>query len=527
MAGEGGDLRVSTTSTDERSAAIQAEPKTAVTDGGGAGWTALGAIGLGYLLVSWGMAPISAILPTIAVDLAGGGASNGSAPAPSAATGQALAAAGWVMNGYFLLVVASVLIAGRLGDVLGHRRVFRAGIVAFGLGALASASAPGLASLVVSRGLQGLGAALVYGTSLALVADVLPGGRRGLAVGVVTMSASVASFLGVGFSAYAVEQLSWRWAFWIQVPLALVALASTTRLPAAPASAASALGVLRRIDWRGGLLLFAALTVGTLSLDHVHEGEQSFRDGAAYHLPMHALALLLVLAFARVESIVANPLLRLRMLRDGRFAASVFANGVAHMSMLSAGFVIPFLLERGRGFEPSATRDTLVLIQAATLTCSVGAGWLYDRRPSPLLHWLTFGGIAGGLLLLGLVGGSLPYGLFVATAALLGASQGAFSTVNNAAVIGAAAVGERGSAAGMLETTRHLGHSLGVSLSSGMLESLVAGAAAANLADAYLRGFEQASLAMAALAGLGVLAIVWSQRRPAAPLTARPPQTAP
>jgi len=328
------------------------------------------------------------------------------------------------------------------------------------------------------------------------------------------MSASVASFLGVAFSAYAVEQLSWRWAFWIQVPLAVLALAATSGLPAHP-STERVFDLLRRLDWRGGLLLFGALSVATLSLDHVHEGEQSFGAGAHYHLPMHALALVLLLAFMRVESVVKNPLLRLRMLRDGRFAASVFANGVAHMSMLSAGFVIPFLLERGRGLSPSDTRDTLVVMQLATVVFSVGAGWLYDRRPASVLQWLTFGGIAGGLLAFGLVGGALPYGPFVLTAAVLGASQGAFSTVNNAAVIATADPSERGSAAGLLETTRHLGHSLGVSLSSGVLESLVVGVAVADLAGAYRDGFEQASLAMAALAGLAVAVIFWSERRPA------------
>ena len=497
--------------------ATPVEPTVASGHDSRSTWAALGAVGLGYLLVSWGLGPITAILPTIAADTSLRAVrvfdSAGSSTAELASGGD-LAAAGWVMNAYFLLVVASVLIVGRLGDLLGHRRVFSAGVAIFGLGALASAVAPGLTSLVVARALQGLGAAMVYGTSLALVAEALHGTRRGLAVGVVTMSASVASFVGVAFSAYAVEQLSWRWAFWIQVPLALLALAATTRLPARP-TFEGAVQVLERLDWRGGLLLFGALTVATLSFDHVHEGDRSFEAGAHYHLPMHALALVLLLAFVRVESIVRNPLLRLRMLRDGRFAASVFANGVAHMSMLSAAFVIPFLLERGRGLGPSVTRDTLVAMQAATVICSVGAGWLHDRWPSPVLQWLTFGGIAGGLLLFGLVGGSLPYGLFMLTAALLGASQGAFSTVNNTAVIAAAEPTERGSAAGMLETTRHLGHSLGVSLSSGVLESLVVGVAVADLAGAYQDGFEQSSLAMALLACLAVAAIFWSERRPA------------
>lgn len=478
------------------------------TASGGSTWAALGAVGLGYLLVSWGMGPITAILPTIAADTS----LRAVQALESAESGRDLAAAGWVMNAYFLLVVASVLIVGRLGDLLGHRRVFSAGVTVFGLGALASALAPGLTSLVAARALQGLGAAMVYGTSLALVAEALPGTRRGLAVGVVTMSASVASFLGIAFSAYAVEQLSWRWAFWIQVPLALLALAVTARLPARPTTE-RVVQVLRRLDWRGGLLLFGALTVGVLSLDHVHEGEPSFGAGAHYHLPMHALALVLLLAFVRVETVVASPLLRLRMLRDGRFAASVCANGVAHMSMLSAAFVIPFLLERGRDLSPSASRDTLVIMQAATVFSSVAAGWLYDRRPAPVLQWLTFGGVAGGLLVYGLVGGSLPFGLFVLTTAVLGASQGAFSTVNNTAVIAAADPAERGSAAGLLETTRHLGHSLGVSLSSGVLESLVVGTTAASLVGAYQTGFEQSSLAMAALACLAVAAVFWSERR--------------
>src|SRR5262245_48041577 len=108
-------------------------------------WTALGAVGLGYMLVSWGLGPITAILPTIAADASLHGA-----------TGRDLAAAGWVMNAYFLLLVASVLIAGRFGDLLGHRRLFRTGVAIYGVGALASAVAPELTALVATRALQGV-----------------------------------------------------------------------------------------------------------------------------------------------------------------------------------------------------------------------------------------------------------------------------------------------------------------------------------------------------------------------------------
>src|SRR5262249_28222970 len=139
-------------------------PSTTPTTSSGLPWHSLGAVGLGYLLVSWGLGPISSILPTLATDL------NPRPAADAAASPQALTAAGWVMNGYFLLLVSSVLIVGRLGDLLGHRRLFTLGIAIFGLGALASAVSPGLLALIAARGLQGVGAAMVYGTSLALVA---------------------------------------------------------------------------------------------------------------------------------------------------------------------------------------------------------------------------------------------------------------------------------------------------------------------------------------------------------------------
>ncbi len=452
----------------------------------GIGWSTLATVSLGYLLVSWAMAPISAILPTISADLQ-----------------IDVTAAGWVMNSYFLLLVGTILITGRIGDLLGHRRVFAYGILIFGIASLASGLANALGPLVVARAIQGIGAAMVFGTSLALVAEAVPNARRGMAIGILTMSSGASSLLGVAFSAYAAENLSWHWAFFVPIPVALVALFFAWRLPARFTT-----GGWSQVDWRGGLLLFAGLTVLMLSLNHFHEGEQSFQEGAHYHLPMHLLAAALLLAFAWVEQRVPHPLLQLGMLRDGRFASGVLANGIAHMSMLASSFLIPFLLERGRGLNPSDTGRLMLAMQACMLTCSLIAGWLYDRNRTPLLGWLTMAAIAGGLTVLGLVGASLSFATLVGIAALLGAGLGGFTTVNNTAVMSGAPAGERGFASGMVETTRQLGHSIGVSLSSSIMAGSLAGLAAADLPLAYADGFQRAALAMGIMAGLGLLAII-------------------
>ncbi len=463
-------------------AVAKAEPMAAPK----VGWATLATVSLGYLLVSWGMAPISAILPTISADL-----------------GVDVTAAGWIMNSYFLLLVGTILIAGRIGDLFGHRRVFAAGVLIFGLASIAAGLANRFEPLVVARAIQGLGGAMVFGTSLALVAEAVPASRRGLAIGILTMSSGAASLVGVAFSTYAVEGLSWHWAFFIPLPIWVAALVAAWRLPTGASSGSRA-----QIDWQGGLLLFAGLTVLMLSLNHFHEGEESFTEGSYYHLPMHALAIVLLLAFAWVETRVPQPLLQLSMLRDGRFAGGVLANGVAHMSMLASSFLLPFLLERGRGLAPTDTGVLLLTMQACMLICSLGAGVLYDRVRSPALGWVTLGGIVGGLMLLGVVGASLPYGVLVAISGLLGAGLGGFTTVNNTAVMSGVGAGRLGFASGMVETTRQLGHSVGVSMSSSIMAGALAGVAATQLPRAYAAGFEQATLIMGLISAVGLLAIV-------------------
>src|SRR3978361_1211521 len=113
----------------------------------------LAVVACGYLLASWAMNPVSAILPTITSDL-----------------GVDVTRAGWIMNAYFVLLVGGVLIAGRLGDAFGHGRVFRMGCVVFTLGSLLALVATDFNILIAARAVQGLGSAMIFGTSLAIIA---------------------------------------------------------------------------------------------------------------------------------------------------------------------------------------------------------------------------------------------------------------------------------------------------------------------------------------------------------------------
>src|SRR5438046_2057433 len=125
------------------------------------------------------MNPVSSILPTITADLS-----------------IDVTRAGWVMNAYFVLLVGGVLIAGRLGDAFGHGTLFRAGCLVFAAGSLLATVATDFNLLIAGRAVQGLGSALIFGTSLAIIATVYPGPRLAWAIGILTVFSGLASVIG-------------------------------------------------------------------------------------------------------------------------------------------------------------------------------------------------------------------------------------------------------------------------------------------------------------------------------------------
>jgi MFS family permease len=379
----------------------------------------------GYLLASWAMNPVSAILPTITADL-----------------GIDVTRAGWILNAYFVLLVGGALIAGRLGDAFGHGGLFRAGCLTFAAGSLSAALAGDFNLLIAARAVQGVGSALLVGVAVA--SGGLPSERR-------------------------------------------------TRVA--------------DIDWLGGGLLFVALMFLLLGLNHLHEGPETFEAGAPYHLTMHLIALGFLVVFLWRQLRTPKPLVNLQLLRTPRLSAGVVANGIAHSSMLATSLLIPFLIERGQGFTPTQTQQLLLAMQVSLCAASLLGGWSYARRATPAFGVLSIGAIATGLAVMGRIGAELPYAGLFPVVVVLGAGLGIFTAVNNTSVMTSVSPDQRGFASGLVETTRQLGHSLGVSISSGVLQTALAAAAVPELG--YRDGFSEAASSMALVAGLGVLVVLF------------------
>ena len=439
----------------------------------------LAVVATGYLLASWAMNPVTSILPSITADLQ-----------------VDVARGGWLVNVYFLVLVGWVLTMGRMGDAFGHGRVFQLGCFIFAAGSLIAMLPGGYGMLLVGRGVQGLGSAMLFGTSLAIVAIAYQGRELSRAVGVLTVSSGISSLLGTWLSTTLVQRVSWHWTFLLPVLIGVVAGVLARDLPSVRRLRAS------QVDWLGGLLLFGAITFALVGVNHLHDGPETFEAGAPYHLGMHAAALGLLVAFLWRQLNAPHPLIKLPALRNMRLVAGVIANGIAHSSMLATGLLIPFLLERGRGYTPTETAQLMIVMQLSLIGGSYLGGWLYARTSSPLIGVLSLGSIAGGLVVLGQFGPTMPFPALFPIQFFLGCGLGTFTTVNNTAVMTSVAPEQRGLASGLVESTRQLGHSVGVSISSGILAASLAAAAIPEVG--YNDGFVAASSAMGLVAALGV-----------------------
>ena len=244
-----------------------------------------------------------------------------------------------------------------------------------------------------------------------------------------------------------------------------------------------------------------------LGLNHLHEGPETFQAGAPYHFTMHAVALGFLVLFLWRQLRTPKPLIQLRLLRIPRLSSGVLANGIAHSSMLATSLLIPFLIERGEGYTPTQTQQLSLAMTSSLIVFSLFGGWLYSRHANPAIGILAIGAIATGLAVMGRVGADLPYAGLFPVVALLGGGLGVFTAVNNTAIMASVTAEQRGFASGMVETTRQLGHSLGVSISSSVLQATLAAAAIPELG--YRDGFSEAASAMALVSAIGVLIVVY------------------
>ena len=459
---------------------------------------ALASLSLSMLLSSLGTSVANVGLPTLA-----------------RAFGASFQAVQWVVLAYLLAITTLVVSVGRLGDVVGRRRLLLAGIIVFTAASVACGAAPALWMLIAARAAQGLGAAVMMALTLAFVGETVPKARTGSAMGLLGTMSATGTALGPSLGGVLISGLGWRAMFLVNVPLGIVTLLLAHRhLPVdrrGPGTDRAG------FDLVGTLLL--ALTLAAYAL--------AMTIGRGHFGPLN-LALLLAAAigiglFVRAETKAASPLIQLALFRGPVLGASLAMSALVMTVMMATLVVGPFYLSRALRLDAALVGLVMSAGPVVTALAGVPAGRSVDRFGAHRMTVAGLVGMAAGSLVLSASPATLGVSGYIAPIVVVTAGYALFQAANNTAVMKDVGPDRRGVVSGMLNLSRNLGLVTGASVMGAVFARAAAAAdIMAARPEAVSTGmrttFAAAAVLIAAALAIAAGSRARAARRPAAHL---------
>ena len=393
-------------------------------------------IALGLVMAVMDGAIANVALPTIARDL-------DASPAFSI----------WIVNGYQLAITISLLPLASLGEIIGYRRVYLAGLALFTLASLFCALSHTLLLLTVARIVQGFGAAGIMSVNAALVRFTYPRALLGRGIGINALVVAISAAVGPTVAAAILAVGTWPYLFAVNIPIGIAALALGWRyLPHAPRGS-------HAFDWQSAVLSAITFGVGIAAIDSVGHGEALFLCLAEFGIAAVAGVLLV---FRQTHMV--SPLLPVDLLRIPIFALSIGTSIASFCGQMLAFVAIPFYLASRFGYSAVQIGLLITPWPIAVAFAAPLAGRLLERYPAGLLGGIGLVLFAAGLSTLALLPADPSIADVIWRMALSGAGFGLFQTPNNRTMIAAAPRERSGGASGMLGTARLLGQTTGAAL---------------------------------------------------------------
>ncbi|HEY5637437.1 MAG TPA: MFS transporter [Burkholderiales bacterium] len=409
-------------------------------------------------------------------------------PALTQGLGLEVADIRWVIIAYALTYSSLALVSGRIGDLYGHRRVFRAGLIVAALAFSGCAVAPDNGWLLAARVLQGVGIALLLGSALALALAAYPATRRTEVLARYAAVLAVALAVGPVVGGLLVDGFGWRSVFWSRAPIALAALVLLSRIPEVPVR-----GGTRAFDTAGAALLIGWMSALVLALASPVE----------IALPLAVVACVGAWFFVRHESRIASPILRPALFRDARFSILNLASIAVNFAGFTVFLLGPYFFARVSGFSAQSIG---LLLACGPAGAALGAALTARLVMRFGAGRLAFAGaalsVSGVVIATGWSAGTSGIAMAV-TLFVQGAGIGVFQVAYTDVVVAALPEEDRGVASSLANLTRTLGVLACATLVSALFRRVEAGALIDGLGGeaAFLYAFRVSFLCAAI--GLG------------------------
>ncbi|MFH2040758.1 MAG: MFS transporter [Chloroflexota bacterium] len=399
----------------------------------------------------------------------------------------------WVVSIYLLVISGLLLTFGRLGDLKGHKKIYLWGFGIFIAGSIMCGSAWSSNALIVFRGIQAIGGAMLASNSPAIVTGNFPAKERGRAFGLVSTMTYLGLTIGPSLGGWLTQTFGWQTVFYINIPIGLVALTlSIVFIPKdIPADGN------KRFDLPGSVVFMCGLTALMLGLNKGAD----WGWGSPTVIGLLIVALLLLAIFIKIEKHSPDPMLDLSLFRIPLFSTSTASAVLNYISIYSIIFLMPFYLIQGRGMNP-ATAGLLLTAQPVIMAIIAPiSGTLSDRFGSRSMGMIGMGVLAAGLIGLSFIGPLTRIWLVVLGLVAAGLGTGIFVSPNTSALMGAAPKARQGIASGVQGEARNFGMVLGIGLAGAILTTHLA----TDTVEGLFNGVDMGFLAAAGVAALGVV----------------------
>jgi EmrB/QacA subfamily drug resistance transporter len=445
-------------------------------------WT-LAITSIGLFMVVLDNLVVSTALPVIRVDLA-----------------ASLEQLEWTVNAYTLTFAVFLLTGAALGDRFGRRRMFATGVGLFTLASTAAALAPSMDALVIARGVQGIGGALVMPLTLTILSDAFPAQRRGVALGLWGAIGGIAIASGPLVGGIVIEGIAWQWIFWLNVPIGIALVPLALRRLRETHGADKALDL-------PGLALVSAGLLGLVWGIVNGNGPGWTSIGVLASL---AGGITLLVGFVAWELHRPHPMLPMRFFRNRTFAAANTASLLMTFGMFGAIFLLTQFFQTAQGYSPLESGLRVLPWTLAPMLVAPIAGALSDR----------FGGrqlMATGLALqalglawsAGVIDPAGGYSSIIGPFVISGVGMGMFFAPLANVILGSVRRNEEGKASGANNAIREMGGVLGVAV----LASIFSQSGGYSSPETFVDGLVPATYVGAAIVALGALATLAVPRR--------------
>ena len=409
-------------------------------------WGVLLAIGVGTFMTALDTSVANIVLPIIGKNF-----------------NASITSVEWVVTIYLLVLSGLLLSFGRLGDIRGHKVIYLSGFGVFIAGSLLSGIAPNIQLLIIFRGLQALGAAMLAANSPAILTKNFPANQRGQALGLQATMTYLGLTVGPSLGGWLTSYFGWRVVFYINVPVGLLFFwLGSHYIPRDNARKQT-----EKFDFPGAVTF--VLGLGTLLLGLNKGAEWGWTSMTVLFLLICAVAFLT--AFIVIEKRSLNPMLDLNLFKKRPFSLTTTSAILNYIGIYSSIFLMPYYLLQGRGFSPAQAGLILTAQPLVMAVIAPISGTLSDRIGTRLPAVLGMLVLSTGLFLLSRLGPESEIITIMVALAVVGLGTGTFISPNNSALMGSAPKNRQGIAAGILATARNFGMVLGVGIAGAIFST--------------------------------------------------------